>query len=985
MSIRRFKGRSRTWQVLGSTTGVDDCAPAPPVKKLRLGPMKLAQYQDNRAIQRKETWDVMSTTNRQNLLALQEMAAAPEFDASNAPDLLTVAGVLDGTHEAQISHAGGDHGGETLEDIIELTERARTRCKDTRTRRDRTQKRNDAFAAQMPSMLKAYSAFRARGKPDEGDEGQPELYQVTVIDLFTEQSETLSLPLGCGGFSAALLRLGLVPSAPWTPTFVFTMATLDFYRVSHARCPQFSIYAFTKTLADLHGVPVRSTMHQHFSIALDLYLDLRRRTELQVLTHLGREDPAWRMKNCCPACSYRLEGEDELIFSMLVTMDGNDSLKRVLRRGPGDDGPGETNERWDDRDASDGYYLPRAQVDEWARRRLANILPSDDNGAENPCKERWKNMLNDVTAKMWGIFDETGLFLCLCRHGFALVMVDMLRSGELSKYPLAVLKHFGVDIGVGYNIGCHFCTTLDTSELGPKAREARLRCLVGSFHGHAHNRLCQVCFLALYVKGLGIEDLEGCERRFSRSNALAGCSRRASRFHRQQEITGYFKHMDDYDVYASLATFLCSNYEQSLKILDDEPIVRQMMRDEDVVDGEEFVQALADETVYLQELWKSSKKAEDTPETRYVACLVAESADLAKVTACRAAVRQSRSDDAAFTPGKTKADMALRHALEKRERSAMALADIEQELGITTRWTPTSPSYIAAEEEARSLEYQRALDRLELLVVERLFELTKMNQSGTGYKMRKHIAKSLQARSKAVRSAVAKYNAAAAAVTPPRDHVDIEQVLEYAFLADFDLLRHSHHEVHRQYWARPAYRAVMNRWFRLERAREEIKRLDVEIRRFVTWMRDESVFLHKRERELRWTEGKTEQQVEDDHALAVHLAEYRERRGRFEQSHMMRLHTLKRRWGTRCTASLTPGVPLQSVSPDEDEEDQMLVDAEREVGMAGGEEPTRQADDDEDHSEGEDDEAHDEQVSDLLFKIAGLGIDAEERGESITE
>ncbi|KAJ7612306.1 hypothetical protein FB45DRAFT_1037227 [Roridomyces roridus] len=101
MSIRRFKGRSRTWQVLGSTTGVDDCAPAPPVKKLRLGPMKLAQYQDNRAIQRKETWDVMSTTNRQNLLALQEMAAAPEFDASNAPDLLTVAGVLDGTHEAQ--------------------------------------------------------------------------------------------------------------------------------------------------------------------------------------------------------------------------------------------------------------------------------------------------------------------------------------------------------------------------------------------------------------------------------------------------------------------------------------------------------------------------------------------------------------------------------------------------------------------------------------------------------------------------------------------------------------------------------------------------------------------------------------------------------------------------------------------------------------------------------------------------------------------
>ncbi|KAJ7606715.1 hypothetical protein FB45DRAFT_676514, partial [Roridomyces roridus] len=96
-------------------------------------------------------------------------------------------------------------------------------------------------------------------------------------------------------------------------------------------------------------------------------------------------------------------------------------------------------------------YLPRAQVDEWARRlfHLMSIVLKlmAGQGAENPCKERWKNMLNDVTAKMWGIFDETGLFLCLCRHGFALVMVDMLRSGELSKYPLAVvehlLKHFG--------------------------------------------------------------------------------------------------------------------------------------------------------------------------------------------------------------------------------------------------------------------------------------------------------------------------------------------------------------------------------------------------------------------------------------------------------------------------------------------------------------------------------------------------------------
>jgi hypothetical protein len=40
-------------------------------------------------------------------------------------------------------------------------------------------------------------------------------------------------------------------------------------------------------------------------------------------------------------------------------------------------------------------------------------------------------MVNDVTSKMWGIFDETGIFLALCRNEFVLVIADMLRSGKL--------------------------------------------------------------------------------------------------------------------------------------------------------------------------------------------------------------------------------------------------------------------------------------------------------------------------------------------------------------------------------------------------------------------------------------------------------------------------------------------------------------------------------------------------------------------------
>jgi hypothetical protein len=74
------------------------------------------------------------------------------------------------------------------------------------------------------------------------------------------------------------------------------------------------------------------------------------------------------------------------------------------------------------------------------------------------------------------------------------------------KYPLAVVEAlldvFGMRTGGGYDVGCKFKTTLDHSELGPLARQLVYKSLVGSFHGHAHNRLCQLSHFATYVKGI---------------------------------------------------------------------------------------------------------------------------------------------------------------------------------------------------------------------------------------------------------------------------------------------------------------------------------------------------------------------------------------------------------------------------------------------------------------------------------------------------
>ncbi|KAF8462507.1 hypothetical protein JB92DRAFT_2160816 [Gautieria morchelliformis] len=73
-----------------------------------------------------------------------------------------------------------------------------------------------------------------------------------------------------------------------------------------------------------------------------------------------------------------------------------------------------------------------------------------------------------------------------------------------------------------------------------KANANGLRIVVPAFHGHAHNRLCQLSYHILMSKGFGLEDLETCERVFSGSNSVAQLTRHATPFHRRQFIDMYF-------------------------------------------------------------------------------------------------------------------------------------------------------------------------------------------------------------------------------------------------------------------------------------------------------------------------------------------------------------------------------------------------------------------------------------------------------------
>ncbi|KAJ7467356.1 hypothetical protein B0H11DRAFT_2306441 [Mycena galericulata] len=696
-------------------------------------------------------------------------------------------------------------------------------------------------------------------------------------------------------------KQGLVPVAPYHPTVVITTRALEVFRVVHLRCPRLGIQPFVRALCDIHGVAPRPWLSSQFSVAFDVYLAIRAVVDRRVEVELGRDAPDWRLKNACPPCLYKLEGEAPLEIAMMMTIDGNNSLSRFAlreREVVGEDGstaPGASKERKDSREVPGDYYLSREEVDKWAREGMEDLMkgavPDEEHGEdEDGCTERWQNMKEDVTTRAWGMYDETGFFPALCRHGFVLVVADMVKSGELAKYGFAITNHLlrvlG-ELGLGYDIGCKFGKMVKTHPvLGPLAIDQRFRALVGAFHGHAHNRRCQLCNLSTYVKGVGQEGLETCESFFSKSNALAATTRYATAFHRKQAITTYLKHTDRFDTWQGLSLLLCNKYRRALRTKETHAELHDAMLRLGVQSREEFEAWLEEEKVHLRTL--SKEPLQETLEMEYYQKLV----NLQDIDrgAVHAYARRGRTQ--------------RRHALELREKAIAAVQDLELRLEVETRWVAGCEKWEAAAGLVSRCRYQRALDHLEGLIIARMFELGKCNLSGTGYKLRTHIAKALQARSKAIKTAISKYNEAAEAMVPQKPTLDWEQVVEYAFLSDFDLLREGREDIWEKPWARPAGHMAMDQHFKLLRADEEIVRLDIEIPRFVTYIADEEAFLVREE--VRLVE---EGQLEMAHQVCLLRLE----RSRFTALHMSRLNKLSKEPG--CTASMLPGTSMRPVTP----------------------------------------------------------------------
>ncbi|KAI5987365.1 hypothetical protein EDD15DRAFT_2372312 [Pisolithus albus] len=789
------------------------------------------------------------------------------FFHAETDDAYDITSILDGSKVIDLSHGGSelrDLARDLFKDVKNIENKGlRKCCVDYQTRRDRAQSRTDAFAREMPELVWAYLEWSARSNGAEK----------RTLHVRTDSDSSIS---------SALVRQGIVPCTPLRPHTAIMMDALELYHVARNRCPHFSIQAFVKTVLDLQGVQYRPYLARLFSIALDIYLQIHLAVNDLVLKALCRDMPDWRLKNACLACTYTLEDEPNLKFKLLFVMDGNDSLKRISRAAIG--GYESTAKDVGERFLGDDRYLSWAFVDQFGVGRSDESLMEPTADDDNPCAGRWKNMKEDVTSRMWGIFDEAGIFMAICRHGFSLVVVDIpqtasdvprqpssrlekplgknspsdftthpshsyFNSLQRAKYPLAavskLLDVFGDSLAGSYDIGCKFGTTLNRSMVGPRARALNYTSLVPAFHGYAHRRLCQLRFLARYIDGMGLEALEGCKRLFSKTNGLASAVCYASAFHRRQAIAGYIAHNDEHEVYLNLTTMLLNNYRQALHIIQEgKNTLPCLMDDLGIMDMSVFSAWLLEENEYLAA--HLHEPEEETLQMEYWQKLINLDAsrkhlsDLAWAVATPSSTGTSSfvQKDIAATMRK---ETMRRHATENFEKDLKMVQDLEGKLGITKHWVPEDEEWQTAGCLVANRKYQRCLDQLESLVVAWNFELSKMNQAGTGYKLRKHIAKALKACSAAM---LDRFNIAARACSPSCRQLTFKEVVEYTFLADFDVLRNATREdISQRPWASPAVHAAMDHYFKVCRAEEEIECLNVEVRRIITYLRDEDRYM----------------------------------------------------------------------------------------------------------------------------------------------
>ncbi|KAE9387295.1 hypothetical protein BT96DRAFT_948478 [Gymnopus androsaceus JB14] len=720
------------------------------------------------------------------------------------------------------------------------------------------------WTSQMDKVVVAYMDWVYLTKKQPEHRRKPvERMDLYVVDIFGSSTKEIFLLEGLVHDSSSLVLAGLMPTAPLPHKTAIMTHTVALYHSLFVHCPKLGIQPFIKALCDAEGSPFEPYLATQMSVVFDLYVAILNHVCLCVQKVLQRDGPNWYMLNCCPTCQYRLKDEEQLEVHMLASCDGNNSLRRVEHvdkakvddHADADGAPGlaPSKERLDRRVGGGDYFLQPAQVDAWdegnwefineIQRNGDQLTPEQHLWVEGQCKEHWHNAKDKNTARL--------------------------------KYPLSILNHY-------------MSAEKEEREATKEGRS------LGKF-AITYNLL----FLMLYIIGTGIENRETCEHYFNVTNALASITRHQSIFHCCQAIAEFIYYHDNFEMYSKSSLFILNNYKQALGILKGRGSIAKAMQKAGIKMSNTFYEWLVEEGNYLCSLTKVPPI--ETLEMEYFM-------KLEGLDRCQACLREAWEmwRNYKFNQGQDQGPALEKRCWNEMENERKLIADcqvLKWKLEIKDQWVNGSDKWCSVKKMVKEATYQKALDKLEGLLVARMFEMTQLNVAGTGYKMRKHIATALKLCSKSIKMAITTYN-------------------EWK-------------------WTMQKNRVLMQEFFKLIQAENELPWLHLEIRCLFTYMRDEEYRLKSISKDV---EAR-------DLALALQILLYWQERGCFNDLHRRRLLSIKRLDGFKFENNryFSPGVAVAKEAPLSE-----VVDGPVLVGDAGSD---VEEEDEEDEMDGEIDKA----------------------------
>ncbi|KAI6015947.1 hypothetical protein EDC04DRAFT_2870426 [Pisolithus marmoratus] len=631
----------------------------------------------------------------------------------------------------------------------------------------------------------------------------------------------------------ALVLAGYLSPTPISLTIAISISTLELYHLLHLHKLSFSVEAYTKVICDLYKWPYQWHYCNAIANAFDVYL-VKHIVNGHVTAALGHDTLDWQVKNACPPCWYKLQDKPKLKYLCMLAFDGNNSLSHMTVAAGCQVGNQHV--------FYSNYFLDKDYVNlfthEVARHDTEDSdhdnCNNTDTSMDTNCTDNWKSAMTDSKKKSWGIFKETGILACACCHGMVQWVADMIQSSELFKYPLTMidkaLSTLGDRLLIGYDIACKLSVTIGSSSLD-------------MFHSYLHNYGFQDTNHPNVIEGTGLEDFGMMECIFSMSNQLAPVTHYASPYTCWLAIDAFFRQWDE-DHYLNLGQTLHRNYLQALQIIRDEMEAIEQAKWSLGISDQDLTRWKIKQSVYLKSCHKEPEW--DVLAVAYVELLQklkayqssSESANVSFLHAMPASYAPASENSYYAGLSQTqKLETACHVSNECYTEVLQEVNALEVKMGITCQWDVFDAQYIKVAKHIGQHKYIHALKNLQHLVVLCLFELHKLNLSHTGYKMRTHIAKSLQTRCKAIQHAIKVYNDVAVEIGHPT--VDWSRVSHHAFLEEFTLLVEGTEDVWKNHWTEPAVRELMKQTLHVQHAHEEVIQCNIKIWHLHTAIMDE--------------------------------------------------------------------------------------------------------------------------------------------------